>query len=562
MRRVSGCQRAAPREVSTLPRMRASLAVALALITACAAEAPDDEPIAVERGVVGAGGACDRAEGEAFADQPYQHTRYVSVSGSNGHSGESAAQAWRTISHALAHAPPDTTIRVASGVYDECVRFSRKDLSPTAPLRLQAIERHGAVIDPSPSRCGAGDVFAPASGQKYVVVDGFRIEGGNGAAPNNRGGFFFYTTSANVDHDASWVKWIVLRDNRIARAGHDGIKITLCDRCYLLDNEVIDSGRTNPSEQSIDTLGFNHGVIAGNTVRGATNVAIVMKAGSRHSCAVDNTLVDDIQQGVLLGGSSTNDWIPAYAHAGEFEGHRLLAADNRIRTRGWAIGLMGCDTCEAFSNDHVERTTAAQDVFFLASKLAGHHDWDTRDSSVSHNCGPSIQIGSAGLGCGAACNNHHADNGGTTVCEDDEAAPLEDGAVYELEPASAPGRRLDVAGWGTGNGANVQLWSGHGGANQRWRATHVGDGVYRFAPLHAPGLRLDGAGSGNVHLWTAHDGANQRWRVLDVGGGLHELAPLHAPGQRLDAAGAGNGANVHLSTAHGGADQRWRILAP
>jgi hypothetical protein len=40
--------------------------------------------------------------------------------------------------------------------------------------------------------------------------------------------------------------------------------------------------------------------------------------------------------------------------------------------------------------------------------------------------------------------------------------------VYELRPANAPDKCLDVTGVGTTDGTQLQIWQCGGGANQRW----------------------------------------------------------------------------------------------
>ena len=142
---------------------------------------------------------------------------------------------------------------------------------------------------------------------------------------------------------------------------------------------------------------------------------------------------------------------------------------------------------------------------------------------------------------------------------------LENGAVYELEPVCAPGKRLDVSGAG-GSGSNVLIWTAHSGNNQRWRLELQSDGRYELIPQHSTGARLDVVGGGNadgvnVQIWNDLSSQAQRWKVLDQGNGTYELEPECAPGRRLDVNGSGssNGTNVHVWMDNDTNAQRWRL---
>ncbi len=147
------------------------------------------------------------------------------------------------------------------------------------------------------------------------------------------------------------------------------------------------------------------------------------------------------------------------------------------------------------------------------------------------------------------------------------------GGAYELTPACALARRLDVNQASSANGANIHVWESNGSSAQRWQAHHVESDIYELEPLCAPGKRLDLSGGGsadgtNVHLWQSFGITSQRWRMIRVpsstplvSGGIYELAPQNAPALRLNVNGAAdaNGANVQTWTANGGDAQGWRL---
>jgi hypothetical protein len=133
-------------------------------------------------------------------------------------------------------------------------------------------------------------------------------------------------------------------------------------------------------------------------------------------------------------------------------------------------------------------------------------------------------------------------------------------AYYELEPAHAPGMRLDhdVAN------ANAIIWGDHSGPNQRWKAIDAGSGWWQFEPESGPGFRLNAAGAfdgADINVAAANGGTGQKWRLIDAGGGVFQLEPQVAPGRGMDVAGGGTawGTDVLLWIIHGGDNQKWRF---
>ena len=150
------------------------------------------------------------------------------------------------------------------------------------------------------------------------------------------------------------------------------------------------------------------------------------------------------------------------------------------------------------------------------------------------------------------------------------ALPFTSGRIFSLTPQHAKSKCLDVANFGTGDGANAQIWAYGGGSNQKWQVTDVtGGGVYELTPQHATSKRLDvnAAASGNgvnVQIWSANGGNAQRWRLLEQGNGIYELTPLCAPYRSLDVSGAStaDGANVCIWQDADGNNQRWKLQTP
>jgi hypothetical protein len=126
------------------------------------------------------------------------------------------------------------------------------------------------------------------------------------------------------------------------------------------------------------------------------------------------------------------------------------------------------------------------------------------------------------------------------------------------------GQCLDVAAVGTHNGANVQQWDCHGGANQLWTLTNKGGEYYLITARHS-GKCLDVAGvannnGANVQQYDCHGGPNQLWSIIPQGGGYFLITAKHS-GKCLDVAGVSKdrGANVYQYDCHGGDNQLWQL---
>lgn len=132
---------------------------------------------------------------------------------------------------------------------------------------------------------------------------------------------------------------------------------------------------------------------------------------------------------------------------------------------------------------------------------------------------------------------------------------------------------LDVVSASTASGANVQQFRCHYGPNQQWdivpnvTPNFEPDGTYLLINRNS-GKCLDvvnasTANGANVQQFTCHRGANQRWLIRsDQGRGAHANSYRFvnvASGKCLDVvdASTANHANVQQFSCHGGDNQRW-----
>ena len=108
---------------------------------------------------------------------------------------------------------------------------------------------------------------------------------------------------------------------------------------------------------------------------------------------------------------------------------------------------------------------------------------------------------------------------------------------YRLTSAADAQQCLDAAGWGTDNGTNVHTWgtSLEGQNNQEWKLVLEDEtkGYYSLAPRHTEeagvAMRLDVSensteAGANMQLWTSNGGANQRFVLEKISGENARLA--------------------------------------
>lgn len=117
------------------------------------------------------------------------------------------------------------------------------------------------------------------------------------------------------------------------------------------------------------------------------------------------------------------------------------------------------------------------------------------------------------------------------------------------------GRCVDVPGFSTTNGTQVQLWDCHGGTNQRFSYT----ASKQFTVYGNKCLDANGQGTSNgtaVIIWDCNGQANQQWNINANG----TITGVQS-GLCLDAAGAAtaNGTRIQLWSCHGGTNQQWNL---
>nr|WSZ15769.1 RICIN domain-containing protein [Streptomyces canus] len=130
---------------------------------------------------------------------------------------------------------------------------------------------------------------------------------------------------------------------------------------------------------------------------------------------------------------------------------------------------------------------------------------------VNRNSGKPLAIAGNSTADGALAVQTTGGGAWTT-----NAAP---GGAYSLKYVPT-GKALDVNGFSSAVGLQLQQWTPHGGTNQQWYLRPTGDGYFTLVS-HDSGLVADVYGwdtsdGAKVVQYTAGGGANQQWQLVPV----------------------------------------------
>ncbi|KJK52134.1 hypothetical protein UK23_04570 [Lentzea aerocolonigenes] len=144
------------------------------------------------------------------------------------------------------------------------------------------------------------------------------------------------------------------------------------------------------------------------------------------------------------------------------------------------------------------------------------------------------------------------------------AATVDTNAWYVLVNRNS-GKAMDVAAASTADGAVVQQWSRHDGANQQWQFVDSGGGYYRLKSKNS-GKVLDvdnwsAADGGKVQQWTDLNGTNQQFRLADSDGGYARLINRNS-GKTVEVTGqsTADGAAVVQNGDRNATSQQWQLV--
>lgn len=144
------------------------------------------------------------------------------------------------------------------------------------------------------------------------------------------------------------------------------------------------------------------------------------------------------------------------------------------------------------------------------------------------------------------------------------AATVDTSAWYVLVNRNS-GKAMDVSGTSTADGAVVQQWSRHDGANQQWQFVDSGNGNYRLKSKNS-GKVLDvnarsTADGAKIQQWTDLNGTNQQFRLADSDSGYVRLINNNS-GKAVAVTGAStaDGAAVVQNSDVNGSSQQWQLV--
>ncbi len=135
---------------------------------------------------------------------------------------------------------------------------------------------------------------------------------------------------------------------------------------------------------------------------------------------------------------------------------------------------------------------------------------------------------------------------------------------YEIINANS-GMLLEVPGYSTSNGTDMDQWTGNSGSNQQWTVTSLGSGKYKILNGYS-GLALEvynqsTANGAVIDQWSYWGGASQQWTISSAGGGVYEIANVNS-GAALEVynQSLSDGGTLDQWGWWGGANQEWYMV--
>ncbi|WDZ87829.1 non-reducing end alpha-L-arabinofuranosidase family hydrolase [Micromonospora cathayae] len=146
---------------------------------------------------------------------------------------------------------------------------------------------------------------------------------------------------------------------------------------------------------------------------------------------------------------------------------------------------------------------------------------------------------------------------------DPTSGPIDTTAWYEVVNRNS-GKRLDVCGVSTADGACVQQYAASGGANQQWQFVDAGGGYYKVRARHSNKVldvsnqsTADGAA---IHQWTDHNGTNQQFRVVTTDNYVKLINRNSNKAVEVQGASTADGGAVVQYADWNGTNQQWQLV--
>ena len=262
------------------------------------------------------------------------------------------------------------------------------------------------------------------------------------------------------------------------------------------------------------------------------------------------------------GCSGTGPWVQADLEAGLFSGGSTTWNSSQIsETSHFVTAMLKNNGTTAMALKGANAASGSLGTFYSGALPSGY------DPMVKQG---AIILGSGGDCCqtntnksegtfyeGAMVKGYPSDATDAAVQSNIAAAGYSTALTGELHAVGA-GKCLDVNGFSTTAGTQVQIWSCNGGTNQIW--THTASNqltVYSGSSL----MCLDADGGGTISgtkaiIWSCNGQTNQQW-TLNANGTITGVQS----GLCLDVSGGGttDGTLVQLWTCNSQANQQWTL---
>ncbi|MCM2678176.1 RICIN domain-containing protein [Echinimonas agarilytica] len=137
--------------------------------------------------------------------------------------------------------------------------------------------------------------------------------------------------------------------------------------------------------------------------------------------------------------------------------------------------------------------------------------------------------------------------------------------TYYLQAAHS-GKYIEVAGFSTQNGGNIQQWGGQNGNQKKWTITHVSGGYYKLINvLSGKAMDVDFGSldnKANILQWGFSGDDNQLFKFVDQGAGYYNIRNKNSD-KCVDVANFSQDdrANVHQWGCSGNSNQEFKLIS-
>jgi hypothetical protein len=286
---------------------------------------------------------------------------YVAVGGADQHAG-SAAQPWRTISHAATQVRPGDLVVVQPGTYSDAVWLDRSG-EEGAPIVFRGLP--GAVMS-SPAPMKSLSAFDVSGDVSNIVVEGFDLGGGFAETVFVRpGAHHIVLAGLHIHHNRAGI-WIggatdvVVRDSVIDHNHRTGVRVFGGARRV----RVVDT-RSEANDDGLGCGGDSDGFNADDTTADIAFERVAAIANSEDGLDLQAANASVLRADVRNNGCSG----VKIAAGGYLE--NLIVADNRtgINVSGASDAVTVIDNCTLSQNDLGVRALGADYELLLRNSI-------------------------------------------------------------------------------------------------------------------------------------------------------------------------------------------------